>query len=69
MFFIRGGYGHSIQNSSGTLTSNINEGFTFGAGINYGFADGMNFVLDYSYQQVWEFPSPNHTFTIKLSMD
>jgi opacity protein-like surface antigen len=69
MFFLRGGYSHSIQNSSGNLTSNINEGFTFGAGVNYSFADGMNFILDYSYQQVWDFPSPNHSFTIKISMD
>jgi predicted porin len=69
MFFVRGGYSHSIENTSGKLVSNVNEGFTFGAGINYSFADGMNFILDYSYQQVWEFPNPNHTFTIKLGMD
>ena len=68
MFFVRGGYISSVQNTSGPI-SNINNGFTFGAGINYNFADGMNFVLDYSFQQVKEFPNPNHTFTIKLSMD
>ena len=68
MFFIRGGYCSSVQKASGPV-SNINDGFTFGAGVNYSFADGMNFILDYSYQQVKEFPNPNHTFTIKLSMD
>lgn len=68
MFFVRGGYCTSVQSSSGPV-SNINDGFTFGAGVNYSFADGMNFILDYSYQQVKEFPNPNHTFTIKLSMD
>jgi opacity protein-like surface antigen len=68
MFFLRGGYCSSIQKTSGA-PSNINDGFTFGAGVNYGFTDGMNFVLDYSFQQVKEFPNPNHTFTIKLSLD
>jgi opacity protein-like surface antigen len=68
MFFVRGGYITSVTNLSGTL-SNINNGYTFGAGINYSFADGMNFVLDYSFQQVKEFPNPNHTFAIKLSLD
>ena len=68
MFFVRGGYITSIQATSGPI-SNINNGFTFGAGVNYSFADGMNFVLDYSFQQVKEFPNPNHTFSIKLSMD
>jgi opacity protein-like surface antigen len=68
MFFVRGGYSSSVQNTSGPL-SNINHGYSFGAGINYSFADGMNFVLDYAFQQVREFPNPNHTFTIKLSLD
>jgi len=68
MFFIRGGYCSIVQSTSGPL-SNITNGFTFGAGINYGFADGMNFVFDYSFQQVKEFPNPNHTFTVKLSMN
>jgi opacity protein-like surface antigen len=68
MFFVRGGYSTSIQGTSGPV-SNINNGFTFGAGVNYSFADGMYFVLDYSFQQVKEFPNPNHTFSIKLSMD
>lgn len=68
LFFVRGGYGSNIQNTTGPV-SNINNGYTFGAGVNYSFADGMNFVLDYSFQQVREFPNPNHTFTIKLSMD
>jgi opacity protein-like surface antigen len=67
MFFIRAGYCSSIQNASGPV-SNINNGYTFGAGVNYSFADGMNFVLDYSFQQVREFPNPNHTFTIKLGL-
>jgi opacity protein-like surface antigen len=68
MFFVRGGYSSNVQ-SSNTAVSNINNGFTFGAGINYGFTEGYHFVLDYSYQQVREFPNPNHTFSIKLSMD
>ncbi|MDR3665631.1 MAG: PorV/PorQ family protein [Ignavibacteriaceae bacterium] len=68
MFFLRGGYCSGIQNTSGPI-ANDNYGYTFGAGVNYGFADGMNFVLDYSFQQVREFPNPNHTFTIKLSLD
>ena len=68
MFFLRGGYCSNIQNTTGPI-ANINNGYTFGAGVNYSFADGMNFVLDYSFQQVREFPNPNHTFTIKLSLD
>jgi hypothetical protein len=68
MFFVRGGYISSLESTSGPI-SNINNGFTFGAGVSYSFADGMNFVLDYSFQQVKEFPNPNHTFAVKLSID
>jgi len=68
MFFLRGGYSSSLENSNGPI-SNINNGFTFGAGVNYGFTEGFHFVFDYSFQQVKEFPNPNHTFSIKLCMD
>ena len=68
LFFLRGGYSSSIQSSTGAV-SNINNGYTFGAGINYSFSEGYHFVLDYAFQQVREFPNPNHTFTIKINMD
>jgi hypothetical protein len=68
MFFLRGGYSSSVQKTTGP-PSNINLGYTFGAGVNYSFADGMNFILDYSFQQVREFPNPNHTVTIKLGFE
>ena len=68
LFFLRGGYSSTIQNSSGAQ-SNINNGFTFGAGLNYSFTEGYHVIFDYSYQQVKEFGNPNHTFTIKLGMD
>src|ERR1035437_699484 len=66
-FFLRGGYCTPVQNTS-TTTTGANYGFTFGAGVNYSFIDGMNFVLDYAFQQVKAFPNPNHTFTIKLGI-
>jgi opacity protein-like surface antigen len=66
-FFLRGGYCTPVQNISSTSTG-ANYGFTAGAGINYSFIDGMDFILDYAFQQVKEFPNPNHTFTIKLNI-
>jgi opacity protein-like surface antigen len=68
LFFLRGGYSSNVQNTTSAV-SNINNGFTVGAGINYGFTEGYHFIIDYSFQQVKEFPNPNHTFTIKLAMD
>ena len=67
-FFLRGGYCSPVQNTS-AATAGANYGFTFGAGVNTSFIDGMNFSLDYSFQQVKTFPNPNHTFTIKLNIE
>jgi len=60
-FFLRGGYN--------LLTENNDEstfGFTFGAGLNYSFADGMGLNFDYAFRDVSEFPSSNHIFTVKM---
>jgi opacity protein-like surface antigen len=66
-FFLRGGYSSPVQNTSASAIG-ANYGFTFGAGVNYSFIDGMNFTLDYAFQQVKSFPNPNHTFTIKMNI-
>lgn len=63
-FFVRGGYDLLLEN-----TSDNTFGFTFGAGLNYSFADGMGLAFDYAYREVKDFPTPNHIFTVKLAID
>jgi opacity protein-like surface antigen len=62
-FFLRGGYDMLLQNTSSSI-----YGINFGAGINYRFAEGVGFTLDYAFRDVKDFPQPNHVFTVKLSM-
>lgn len=64
MFFVRGGYDLLLENTSDNIF-----GFTFGAGLNYNFVDGMGFAFDYAYREVKDFPAPNHVFTVKLALD
>jgi len=63
-FFIRGGYDMLLQNNADQI-----YGPTFGAGLNYGFAEGMGINFDYAYRTVQEFPQPNHIFTVKLFLE
>jgi opacity protein-like surface antigen len=63
-FFVRGGYDLLLENASDNTF-----GFTFGAGLNYNFADGMGLAFDYAYREVKDFPTPNHVFTVKLALD
>ncbi len=62
-FFVRGGYNLQLQNQSQSI-----YGLTFGAGVDYNFSDEIGIVFDYAFQQVKEFPNPNHVFTVKLSL-
>jgi len=63
-FFVRGGYDMLLEN-----TENNTFGFTFGAGLNYSFSDGMGLAFDYAYREVKDFPTPNHNFTVKLAIE
>jgi|SRR5690554_26454 len=60
-FFVRGGYNLLVENNDQST-----YGLTFGAGLNYGFADGMGLTFDYAFREVKEFPTSNHIFTIKM---
>lgn len=64
MFFIRGGYNLLTEN-----TDDYIYGFTFGAGVDYYLADGLNVVFDYAFREVKEFPDPNHVFTVKIGVN
>lgn len=64
MFFLRGGYNMLLENNSESI-----YGMTLGAGVKYGFADGVDFQLDYAFRDVREFPTANHIFTIKLGLE
>ncbi|NUN10112.1 MAG: PorV/PorQ family protein [Ignavibacteriaceae bacterium] len=64
MFFLRGGYNLLLENNSESI-----YGMTLGAGVKYGFADGVDFTLDYAFRDVREFPTANHIFTIKLGLE
>jgi opacity protein-like surface antigen len=63
-FFVRGGYNMLLENIDDNTF-----GFTFGAGLNYGFSDGMGLAFDYAYMEVKDFPTPNHVFTVKLAVE
>lgn len=63
-FFVRGGYDMMVQNNADQI-----YGPTFGAGLNYSFAEGMGINFDYAYRVVQEFPNPNHIFTVKLFLE
>jgi len=62
-FFIRGGYRMYTQNNGNTPF-----GFTAGAGVNYEVIPGVGLVFDYAYQNVKDFPTSNHIFTLKFQM-
>lgn len=63
MFFIRGGYNFLTENN----TSNIYD-FSFGAGLHYSLAEGIDVTFDYAFRNVKEFANPNHVFAIKLGL-
>ena len=63
-FFIRGGSNMPVEN-----VEDNTFGFTFGAGLNYSFADGMGLGFDYAFREVKDFPTPNHIFTVKLNIE
>lgn len=65
VFFVRGGYNYVLAEQS---DANI-FGFTGGAGVNYDIGAGVGVVFDYAYRDVKEFPTANHVFTVKLSID
>jgi opacity protein-like surface antigen len=60
-FFLRGGYNFLMENNDESTF-----GLTFGAGLNYNFADGMGLTFDYAFREVKEFPTSNHIFTVKM---
>lgn len=64
MFFVRAGYDLLLENMNQNTF-----GFTAGAGINYQMTEGINFVLDYAFREVKEFPTANHIFTVKLGIE
>jgi opacity protein-like surface antigen len=63
-FFLRGGYNLLVENNDQSTF-----GMTFGAGLNYNFADGMGLAFDYAFREVKEFPTSNHIFTVKMWFD
>lgn len=62
-FFVRGGYRMYTQNNKNTPF-----GFTAGAGVNYEVIQGVGLVFDYAYQNVKDFPTSNHIFTLKFQL-
>jgi opacity protein-like surface antigen len=42
-------------------------GFTAGAGVDYKLAEDIGVLFDYAFQNVNEFPTSNHIFTVKLA--
>lgn len=62
MFFLRGGYNLLMENTNQSVF-----GFTAGAGVDYKLAEDIGVVFDYAFQNVNEFPTSNHIFTVKLA--
>ena len=62
-FFVRGGYRMFTENNKNTPF-----GFTAGAGVNYEVMQGVGLVFDYAYQDVKDFPTSNHIFTLKFQL-
>lgn len=62
MFFVRAGYELPLKNSSESI-----RGFSAGAGVNY-TTGGIGMTFDYAYQAVKDFPTPTHTFSLKLAL-
>lgn len=61
--FIRGGYKRLIENNSSSI-----YGLTAGAGVKYEVFEGVNMAFDYAFQDVKEFPTSNHIFTLKFEL-
>jgi opacity protein-like surface antigen len=60
-FFVRGGYSFLLENTDQSI-----YGLTFGAGLNYELESAMGISFDYAFQDVSDFPTANHIFTVKL---
>ena len=63
MFFIRGGYLYSPQSNS--ITPDIFQNYTVGAGINFEQFTNINLSFDYAYIPVKYFDA-NNVFTIRM---
>lgn len=63
MLFLRGGYRMYTENNK-----NSPFGFTLGAGVKYDVLPGVGLVFDYAFQEVKEFPTSNHIFTVKFEL-
>ncbi len=64
ILFLRGGYNMMIGASSDESIF----GFTAGAGVDYTVGNDVGFTFDYAYRDVKDFPTANHIFTVKLSL-
>ncbi len=62
--FLRGGYNMLVGASSDQSIF----GFTAGAGIDYTVGNGLGVTFDYAFRDVKDFPTANHIFTVKLSL-
>ncbi len=62
--YLRGGYNMLIGASSNQSIF----GFTAGAGVNYEIGNGVGVAFDYAFRDVKDFPTANHIFTVKLSL-
>lgn len=62
-FFVRGGYRMFTENNGNTPF-----GFTAGAGVKYDVLPNVGVCFDYAYQDIKEFPTSNHIFTLKLEL-
>ena len=61
--FVRGGYRYYIENNDQSAF-----GFALGAGVKYDVLPGVGITFDYAYQDIKEFPTSNHIFTLKFEL-
>ncbi len=62
--FLRGGYDMLL----GASQNQTIFGFTAGAGVDYNIGNGVGVTFDYAFRDVKDFPTANHVFTVKLSL-
>jgi opacity protein-like surface antigen len=62
-FFVRGGYRSLMENAKSSI-----YGFSVGAGVKYEVFEGVDMAFDYAFQDVKEFPTSNHIFTMKFEL-
>jgi len=63
MFFVRGGYKMLMENNNNSI-----YGIALGAGVKYDIMPGIGVSFDYAFQDVKEFPTSNHIFTLKMEL-